>query len=123
MKQFKIIDFWVSVSIALTALICLPIAPSYAFMVCYFGVGAWQLLSMLVHFFNKWFTDKGSARYNYHCTVFVIILLALFGILLQPILWLVAIVMVFAAPIMILIYCHICYEEIKCLKRPLAELK
>ncbi len=123
MKKYKVIDFWVSIGLALAALICLPIVPEYAFMICYFGVGAWQVVSMLIHFFNKWFTEKGGARRNYHNTVFVIILLALFGILLQPILWFVAVVMLFAAPIMILIYCHICYEEIKYLKRTLAELK
>jgi hypothetical protein len=123
MKQFKVIDFWGGLVLVVAALVCIPISPSVAFCIGYFGVGSWHIISMLVHIFNKWFIDKRYARSNYHWTVLVIIILAIIGILIKPVLWFLMIVMLFAGPIMIIIYSNICYAEIQKLKRPLALLK
>jgi hypothetical protein len=123
MKHFKIIDFWITISLVLGALVCIPIRPGTAFIIGYFGVGTWHVISMLIHFFNKWFTDKSEARYNYQWTVFMILLLTLAGILIEPILWILAVIMLIAAPIMISIYANICYDEIQKMKRPLEQLK
>jgi 4TM region of DNA translocase FtsK/SpoIIIE len=76
----------VIIGLVTAAVICIPIATCTAFIIGYFGVGSWHVVSMLIHFFNKWFTDKSEARYNYHWTVFVILLLAFAGILIEPIL-------------------------------------
>ena len=123
MKQFKIIDFWGGLVLVLVALLCVPFFPVYAFFIGYFIIGGWHIISMLVHFFNKRFTHKKNARSNYHWTVVVIIALALAGILVKKILWFMAIVMLFVAPIMIFIYANICYKEIQTFKRPLDQLK
>jgi hypothetical protein len=123
MKQFKIIDFWITIFLVIAALVCIPITVGTAFIIGYFGIGTWHVISMLIHFFNKCFTDKSEARYNYQWTVFVILLLALAGILIHSILWILAFIMLIAAPIMIIIYGNICYNEIQKMKRPLEQLK
>jgi hypothetical protein len=119
MKQFKIIDFGITIFLVIATVVCIPKATGTAFIIGYFGIGAWHVISMLVHFFNKWFVDRREARYNYHWTVFTIILLAIVGILIHSILWLLAFVMILGGPIMIIIYANICYNEIQKMNRHL----
>ncbi len=123
MKKFKVIDFWGGMVLVSAALVFIPISPIVAFYIGYFGVGLWHVISMIVHFFNKWFVDKRYARSAYHWTVVILITLVLLGILIEQILWFMAIVMLFGAPIMIIIYANICYKEMQKLKRPLDQLK
>ena len=66
MKIFKIIDIWISATLVITALMLLPFFPNYAFLLGYLGVGAWHIMSMLVHYFYNWFMDKTNSRVNYH---------------------------------------------------------
>ncbi len=123
MKQFKTADFWISVSLVILALIALPFKPEIAFFIAYFGIGCWHCIGMFIHFIFKWFMQKKYARSNYHWVVVTILLIAALGLLLQEILWFLAFVMLFAAPIMVLIYTNICYTELQKMKRPLDLLK
>jgi hypothetical protein len=124
MKEFKRIDFCISIALISAAILCLPIKPVVAFMIGYFGLGTWHVISIVIHFFNKWFCEKGSARDNYHLLIFIILLLALVGMLLTEILWVVAFVLLFAAPLMAVFYTNLCYNEVYIkMKRPLDQLK
>jgi hypothetical protein len=76
MKQFKIIDFWVSAGLIISFTITSVIEGfdnflTNYFFVGYFVVGGWQVFSMLVHAFNHWFTIKKSTRYFYHWITFI----------------------------------------------------
>jgi hypothetical protein len=120
MKQFKIVDFWINVGLIIS-FILISIAEgnenflSNYFLTGYFVVGAWQVISMLVHAFRHCFTNKYGARYIYHWIVFVSIVTMPLGSF-----W----ILLFTAPFMAVFYTCICYREtyIK-MKRPLTLLK
>jgi hypothetical protein len=124
MKQFKIIDFWISSLLIAGFTIVSIFKGSETFMYGYFTVGGWQIISMVIHFINKWFCNKGTVRYNYQRAVFVLILISLAGLVFKPLLFLVLFLLVFAAPVMAVYYTFICHEEIYIkMQRPLALLK
>lgn len=119
MKQFKIIDCWVSTGLIISFVIIAILEGttnflSDGFLTGYFVVGAWQVFSMLVHVYNRCFTYKGGTRYVYHW----ITLIAL--ITIPASFW----VLFIAAPFMAAFYTLLCYREtyIK-MRRPLALLK
>lgn len=124
MKRFKIIDFWVSV----TLIVCFTIASiarcDTTFIYGYFIVGGWQLISMFVHFINHWFCGYGSTRYIYHWIVAITIFCTALGVVVYIFLYIVLTVLILAAPVMALFYTWMCYKEtyIK-MQRPLALLK
>ena len=124
MKQFKIIDFWISV----TLIVCFTIAGitrgGITFFYGYFIVGGWQLISMIVHFINHWFCNIGSTRYIYHWVVAITIFCTVLGLVVYIFLYIILGVLILAAPVMAIFYTWMCYNEtyIK-MKRPLALLK
>lgn len=125
MKKFKQLDCWISCILIIAFIGLGTIGESKNFIIGYFVVGGWQVISMLVHAKNKWFTARNSRRDIYQLIVFFILLLALAGIAARIILGLLAFPMLFAAPIMALYYTWICYDEtyIKMQQRPIALLK
>jgi hypothetical protein len=68
MRTFKYIDILISAGfIALFIFLYrIEALEGSEFSMAYMITGSWQLISMLVHFVNKWFTQKGSTRYYYH---------------------------------------------------------
>jgi small-conductance mechanosensitive channel len=87
-------------------------------------VGGWQVISMVIHSIKGWFTEKGGVRYGYQFAVAVIFALTLLGVIINPILFCVMVVMLFAAPFMAIFYAAICYKEVYVkMQRPLALLK
>jgi hypothetical protein len=124
MKQFKIIDFWISIGLIVFFTVLSFAKMGETFLYGYFAVGGWQIISMVIHFINKWFCNKGTVRYNYQRAVFVLILISLAGLVFKPLLFLVLFLLVFAAPVMAVYYTFICHEEIYVkMQRPLALLK
>ncbi|MEO5941935.1 MAG: hypothetical protein ABIP30_03155 [Ferruginibacter sp.] len=124
MKKFKIIDTWISIILITGFLLTSLIKRDETFIYGYFVIGGWQVISMIIHGINGWFTNKGSGRFAYHCLVAVIIGLSLLGALVYPVLYLVMIVMIFSAPIMAIGYTMMCYKEVYVkMQRPLALLK
>lgn len=124
MKKFKIIDCWVSVALILVAAVYGVFQPDFDFLYGYFGVGAWQGLSMILHTWNGWFTNNGGARKNYHMAVAGILVLALAGMLYYPVLYIELCLLLFVAPVMALYYSRLCYIEVYVkMQRPLALLK
>lgn len=120
MKQFKIIDFWVSTGLIISGIIISIIEGREGFLhnyflAGYFIVGAWQIISMVVHAINHCFTVKGGARYFYHWITFIAMITFPFGSF-----W----ILFFTAPFMAVYYTYLCYKEtyVK-MQRPLALLK
>ena len=131
MKKFKTIDCWMSILLIAGFLIASIIRLDLTFIVGYFVVGGWQLISILVHFFNKAFVEKGEARDGYQKYVFLFIIIVailfplalLFKIVAIPLL-IVLFILLFCAPFMAVYYTYLCYHEtfVK-MKRPMDLLK
>jgi hypothetical protein len=124
MKRFKLIDTWISLVLIGVFLLLTLARRDYVFMIGYFVVGGWQVVSMLVHALNGWFCEEGGKRYVYHWVVVITIIMALLGLAIFPLLYLILVVLLFAAPFMAFYYTWICYEEVYVkMQRPLAMLK
>ena len=124
MKKFKIIDTWISILLIIGFFIASIIRLDYTFITGYFVVGGWQVVSMIIHSINGWFMQKDGKRFRYQFAVGIILLLALAGWALNPLLYLIMVVMIFAAPFMAIVYTMICYKEVYLkMQRPLALLK
>ena len=78
-------------------------------------VGGWQVIRMLIHAMNKWFTAKYSARHIYHWIMFIAVITMPIGSF-----W----ILLLTAPFMALFYTGLCVVEfIRIEKRPLSLLK
>ncbi|HAO46623.1 MAG TPA: hypothetical protein PLZ45_02285 [Ferruginibacter sp.] len=119
MKKFKTTDAWISTGLILSFVIINIInKPSglidESILTGYFVVGGWQVVSMLVHAYKHWFTEKWSARYVYHWVTFISL------VTMPGSFWVLAI----TAPFMALYYTVLCFLEIgKMNERPLNILK
>lgn len=124
MKSFKKIDLWISVILIIFFTTINLIRPNDSFIIGYFVVGGWQVISMLVHTLNGWFCANGSKRYNYHWIVVITIILGLLGIAIYPVFLFIFLPLLFIAPVMAVWYTWICYQEVHVkMKRPLSLLK
>jgi hypothetical protein len=123
MKKFKETDIAISIILILCFTIISLIKLDYTFIIGYFTVGSWHLISIVIHLNNKWFTQQKSGRYYYSWIVFGIAITAALGFVFYPLL-LIFYLLLFAAPFMALYYTFLCYSEIRLLnKRPLYDLK
>ena len=117
MKQFKIIDFWVSVILIVASVVFVLVKRNIeiGFIYCYFIVGGWQVISMITHAVNGWFVGKKMLRFYYHWfTLLAIITMPLGSIFL----------LLYIAPLLAIIYTLICRDELfRKMKRPLDVLK
>jgi len=124
MKTFKKADLIISTTLIIVGIGFALIGKGDQTIYGYFLVGGWQLISMLIHQYNGWFTENKSQRYYYHRIVLVVIITALLGILIEAFLLMVLLMLIFAAPVMALYYTGICYDEVYVkMARPLAQLK
>ena len=124
MKTFKLIDVWISLTL-ITVFVLLDLLPvENSFIMGYFVVGGWQLISMVVHVIAGWFGDKGGLRYRYQWTVLLIILATLLFLAVYPLLLLWLLALLIGAPLMAVWYTLICYQEVYVkMKRPLDSIK
>ncbi|MBC7936062.1 MAG: hypothetical protein H7Y86_11985 [Rhizobacter sp.] len=124
MKKYKIIDFWISVLLIIGSFIFSLVQFDRSFLIAYYIVGGWQIVSMSIHVFNRWFTHRGDRRYTYHILVGIIVAFSLIGLTYDPVLMFVLFPLVVAAPLMAIYYTWLCYAEIYVkMQRPLALLK
>ncbi len=115
MRKFKEIDTWISIILITGFAIATVINRDYTFLLGYFVVGGWQVISMLVHIYYHSFTEKKSIRRNYHW-------ITLISLISMPIgsFW----ILLFTAPFMAVFYTWLCYDEARKMnQRPLALLK
>ena len=124
MKKFKRIDFWISCILITMFLVLSLIKMDETFIIGYFVVGGWQVISMIIHAVNNWFTQKGGARHSYHWTVFWLFILTGTCFFIPVIILFILFPMLFAAPFMALYYTWLCYNEVYVkMKRPIEILK
>ncbi len=115
MKTFKLIDFWVSVGLIILFLVMAVPNIDDAIFIGYFVVGAWQVISMIVHAITKTFTYRPGYRYAYHWIAFISVITMPVGSFM---------ILIIAAPVMAVFYATLCgYEVYVKMKRPLAVLK
>jgi hypothetical protein len=115
MKKFKTIDMWISIGLITGFAIASLINRDYTFIVGYFVVGLWQVISMVIHAIDKCFTDKWGARYWYHWITFIAVITMPIGSF-----W----ILLFTAPFMAVYYTGLCYSEVRKMnQRPLSILK
>jgi hypothetical protein len=123
MKNFKQIDNWISTLLMVAALLTSLIRRDESFILWYFIVGAWQIISMLTHVYTG-MVPKHSARAIYHSIVVVTLILAIIGVLVHYILYAVLMILLFAAPFMAIYYTILGFDESKkWYTRPLSILK
>ena len=114
MKTFKRIDLLISILLIVIFSVLCIIDLEYLF-IGYVVVGGWQVISMLVHVWNRWFNATGSRRFVYHWITII-------SLVTMPIgsFW----ILLFTAPFMAVYYTWICYDEVYVkMQRPLAMLK
>ncbi len=115
MRKFKKIDAWISIILITGFAIATIIFKGYTFLIGYFVVGGWQVISMLVHGFKHSFTKKWNKRYVYHWITFISLITMPLGSFF---------ILLFAAPIMAVYYAWLCSDEVRKMnERPLAVLK
>lgn len=115
MKKFKKIDTWISIILIAAFAIATIINRDYTFLIGYFVVGGWQVISMLVHVYNRSFTEKRGTRYVYHWITF-------FSIITMPVGSF--FILLFTAPFMAIFYTWLCFDEVRKMnQRPLALLR
>lgn len=124
MKKFKLIDTWGSIILIFAFTLLSLIKLDYTFLIGYCVVGGWQLVSIIVHVAQGWFTHKKGRRNYYHLVVAAIAALALVGLAAYPVLFIMMVLMLFAAPFMAAYYAWLCYVEVYVkMQRPLALLR
>jgi hypothetical protein len=110
MKQFKIIDFWISCILIAVFTVTSIFNGDFTFI-----IGGWQVISMIVHLAAGSFIYKEGARYSYNRLILIAIIALPLGSFL---------ILLFTAPIMAVYYTHLCYREtFVMMRRPLALLK
>ena len=115
MKKYKQIDLLVNVALIAGFTLCTLLRGGETIFIAYFVVGGWQVISMIVHIACRWFTNKGSARYNYNWVSFLSLISFPVGSF-----W----ILLFTAPFMAIYYTYQCYYEVFVkMQRPLAMLK
>ena len=115
MKKFKKIDTWISIVLITAFAIATILNRNFTFIIGYFVVGGWQVISMLVHVYYHIFTQKKGTRYVYHW-------ITLISLLSMPIGG--YFILLFSAPFMAIFYTWLCFDEVRKMhQRPLALLK
>ena len=115
MRKFKKIDVWISIILITGFAIATIINRDYTFLLGYFVVGGWQVVSIVVHVYYHSFTQKKGIRRNYHW-------ITLISLITMPVgsFW----ILLFIAPFMAVFYTWLCYREVYIkMRRPLAMLK
>ena len=112
MERFKKTDLIISIALIIVCTIVSLVKNDVTFIYSYFIVGGWQVISMVVHAVNGWFTRKKSMRVIYHWTVIIIFIAASLTFIV-PQFFFIFYIMLFAAPVMALCYTGICYREVR----------
>ena len=111
MKDFKTIDFIIQVFLIISFIIKSMLNIDQTFIYGYFIVGGWQVISMIVHQINKWYTNQGSRRFYYHRITAATLIIIPSGFII-PNFFIVWVPLLFIAPIIAIYYLAICYREV-----------
>lgn len=115
MKKFKKIDTWISITLITAFAIASIINQDYTFIIGYFVVGGWQVISMLIHLFYRRSLEISRVRYVYQLITLIALATMPVGSFL---------ILLFTAPFMAIFYTWLCFDEVRKMhQRPLALLK
>jgi hypothetical protein len=116
MKLFKQFEFYGNILLISSFAIWFLISNSLeSVLTSYFIVGAFQVVGMIIHAWNRWFTSAWSIRWVYHWLSFVLLVTMPIGSV-----WL----LVYISPLLALLYVFICGRELKAIKlKELVHLK
>ncbi|MFT3908910.1 MAG: hypothetical protein QM737_05750 [Ferruginibacter sp.] len=116
MKRFKVFDVWMSISLFVILLVWSLVMQELGYIILsYLIIGSWQIISMMVHAYNDWFTEKKSKRRIYHWIAGLSVVTIPIGSYL---------LLTFISPFMAAYYTWLCYDEVYVkMQRPLALLK
>ena len=111
MKIFKHVDFYIQAMLISGLTLVALIRQDQTFLIAYLIIGGWQVMSMLVHFINKWYNRPGSRRWYYNRVTLVALVLLGLGFLFPPVFMFLNL-MIVAAPLMAIYYVAICFREV-----------
>ncbi len=119
MKTYKQIDFFVQTIAIIAGVIfsvmalggALPVR-DYEMIYSYFVVGALQILSCLIHLFFVQSQYKSTGRKGYHITLLVIIFCLAITYPFEALIF-TGLGLLFVSPIMAVLYCWMCFKELK----------
>lgn len=115
MKRFKIFDLAFNILLIISSCVYALFHKEDGFILAYFVVGGWQVISMIIHAVNKCFTYKSGSRYFYQWVTLISVLTMPLGSF-----W----ILIFTAPFMAIYYTWICYHEVFVkMQRPISVLK
>ena len=117
MKTFKELDCGINVGLLVVLTIWTLIHPSLEMLITsYCIVGAWQVISMVVHTFSGWFLKRNGARIYYQRFTAIILASIVVGFTVVPYFLFVFYFLLVASPFLAVSYTLICFEELKQLK-------
>lgn len=121
MRFFKEIDLWIQGGLLVAHLIAWSIGGIDYLYLAYLTIGAWQLISCLVHALHKDQFISSRSRSKYHTVLLALLAL---NIVLIPVWILAGIIMLFVTPFIAIWYFVFSYNELKILRhRHLLQLK
>lgn len=116
MKTFKTIDFYINVTLILGLMLWVLLSPSYLFT-AYLIAGSWQVFSMLIHRLNGWFMQPLAMRSLFHWLTSLILSALLISTASSELLLATLYLLLFTFPFLALIYCAMCYAELRDIKK------
>lgn len=115
MKRFKIFDLILNILLIISSCVYALFEQEKGFILAYFIVGGWQVISMIIHAWNSCLTYKYGSRYIYHWITLVSLITLPIGSF-----W----ILIFTAPFMAIYYTWLCYYEVFVkMQRPISVLK
>ncbi|MDB5249093.1 MAG: hypothetical protein JWQ40_3487 [Segetibacter sp.] len=111
MRAFKKIDLLIQVMLVIVFTIIEIVHSKSLFILALYILGGWQLISMLIHWANKWHPMKGGRRFSFQIVFVALFVLASLAELVFQKVFLQHFLL-FTLPVLSIYYSYICYMEI-----------
>ncbi|HMR91018.1 MAG TPA: hypothetical protein PKC69_01835 [Chitinophagaceae bacterium] len=108
MKSFKLFDLWIQATITALTVVYILTTSVENFILLYFFIGGWQVISTLVHLAHKGRYTAAKDRKYYQNALFVTVILAVVSL---PFWIFFGFALLFVSPFMAVWYWSICYHE------------
>jgi hypothetical protein len=114
MKTIKIIDWVVQAVLIVGGFVYGLIIQDFSFVIGYFIVGGWQVLSFVLHcFMTNQHALKSGFRKAYGITLLILLSLCAVSLVTNDPFFLLFIFLLFFSPLMAIGYCYLCFVETK----------
>ena len=108
MKSFKLFDLWIQAALTALTVVYILTTSVENFILLYFFIGGWQVISTLVHLTYEGQYTAAKDRKYYQTTLVVTIVLAVISL---PFWIFFGFALLFVSPFMAVWYWSICYHE------------